>query len=973
MVAGAAEGGALSRSELEKIVLDRRLLSRQVWRLFYFWMILQCVVAQVSFAADGKTTVADTIYRADGTPASGTVIISWQSFTTGDNRPVAAGTLSRAIGQGGSFSADLYPTPSGVFYKVVVKEVGGTTSTEYWNVPASSPTTIAAVRTKVVPANVAAQFASRTELVARALDSAVVHNTGSEQIGGSKTFLQSPLVPVPVSAGAAAPKSYVDTAVSQLAGSFLTADSAQPVRLNAVRYADKFASVQAAVTDAGTTGVVVIPPNYTDPSPFTNPNKIPIQDLRQTTVREIDVRKHGARLDARLVSDCSFATGSPILTCTGASWTTTDVGKLINVYGSTVSGLTPFRATISARTSATQVTLSVNSPITNAASGYAIYGTNDAPAIQAAIDETGETVSHKFYGGRLVIPGCAMIASQLTALNKAGLMIDGLGWGLVSTTNPGPGSCLIWSGTTSESMVQFKNSTGSGIRNIHLIGLSGSKPLACIHLNQVNTEGHPNSKILVDNVFCGSMGGFDPDNGTKQFQNLIYASGYGANNDQHSFNRFNGFGADTCVNMPDAQSTDNRWTDLFIGQCDTGFTAVGRHELFNAFFSTNLVDFRPLTGARFNLHGFGSEGSGRMGVLDYGGVVWTLKGGAWQAGPNLAPDGHYIEVNTTGGIIDFENFNLSKNSPAVPPVLYRAGGTTFTVRMNNTGSMNPDNYAITVGGGGNQFAFLDGWYRSTNQGFPTFYRNMLTAGQTFDAFRYDLWNKVNVTGSLTVRQLTAPAASACFPTGGSGTTYSYRVRGVSNGREGAVSSAFTCSGGAALGGGVTNKVRWATVIGADQYRLYGRQTGTEQLIATINAKDYLAAGTDLVEYVDDGSVTPSGAPDVTNSSGAASIEGPLTVGSGTPIRKHLSTTASVDFAAWAGNDCQEKTISMTGVADGDAVTAGIPNALASIAGVVWSHPWVSGTNVLSIRACKITSGASADPAPATVRVDAWLH
>ena len=46
-------------------------------------------------AADGSapatTRVSDTVFRADGTPASGTVLISWPAFTTADSKPVAAG------------------------------------------------------------------------------------------------------------------------------------------------------------------------------------------------------------------------------------------------------------------------------------------------------------------------------------------------------------------------------------------------------------------------------------------------------------------------------------------------------------------------------------------------------------------------------------------------------------------------------------------------------------------------------------------------------------------------------------------------------------------------------------------------------------------------------------------------------------------------------------------------------------------
>lgn len=43
-----------------------------------------------------------------------------------------------------------------------------------------------------------------------ALDSAVVHNTGNESVGGVKTFVLSPTIPSPTNSTDAANKSYVD-------------------------------------------------------------------------------------------------------------------------------------------------------------------------------------------------------------------------------------------------------------------------------------------------------------------------------------------------------------------------------------------------------------------------------------------------------------------------------------------------------------------------------------------------------------------------------------------------------------------------------------------------------------------------------------------------------------------------------------------------------------------------------------------
>ena len=178
-----------------------------------------------------RTTVSDTIYRADGSPASGTVLISWPAFTTADTKPVAAGTLKATLGPGGTFSVALAPNaganPAGTFYRVVLKLDDGTTESETWVIPSSStPVNIATVRSTVVPSSVALQVASRqyvdSAVSAKAADSGVVHLAGQETIAGVKQFSAPPSVPVPQLGSDAANKAYVDQSVSAVgSGSFV--------------------------------------------------------------------------------------------------------------------------------------------------------------------------------------------------------------------------------------------------------------------------------------------------------------------------------------------------------------------------------------------------------------------------------------------------------------------------------------------------------------------------------------------------------------------------------------------------------------------------------------------------------------------------------------------------------------------------------------------------------------------------------
>ena len=324
--------------------------------LFYFLVSICLVLLSVSHAraqSPATTLVNDIVYRADGTPAGGTLLISWPAFTSADQRPVAAGTMSATIGAGGWVNLNLVPnqgaTPTGTYYKIVLKLDDGTTATEYWNVPSSSPATIAAIRSSVVPASLAAQMVSRqyldTSLSSKADNAVVIHNSGDESVTGVKTFAASPVVPTPTISAAAVNKAYVDTAVSgvstssfvsksgdsmtgplTLAGDPTTSGQAAtrhyvdtqtanvnmglaqkvgrqgdtPISMSGVRYASQFSSIQDAITDAGSTGAVVISSDYVGIDGFSNPQNIPIIDLRGGSSGArgfLNVKDFGARGD----------------------------------------------------------------------------------------------------------------------------------------------------------------------------------------------------------------------------------------------------------------------------------------------------------------------------------------------------------------------------------------------------------------------------------------------------------------------------------------------------------------------------------------------------------------------------------------------------------------------------------------------------------------------------------------------------
>ena len=181
------------------------------WGRLSCWIAAMVLgVAAVALGQGGSTTsIADTVYSASGTPAAGTLIISWPAFVTASGTAVGPGSTNVTLGTAGALNVALTPnagaTPAGVYYTVVYQLQPGEVRTQYWLVPvSSSPVNLAAVIT-TPGSGAAAQPVSlqyvNSQLATKANDSAVVHLANAETITGVKSFAAAPNVPAPVNAG----------------------------------------------------------------------------------------------------------------------------------------------------------------------------------------------------------------------------------------------------------------------------------------------------------------------------------------------------------------------------------------------------------------------------------------------------------------------------------------------------------------------------------------------------------------------------------------------------------------------------------------------------------------------------------------------------------------------------------------------------------------------------------------------------
>jgi hypothetical protein len=151
----------------------------------------------------------------------------------------------------------------------------------------------------------------------------------------------------------------------------------------------------------------------------------------------IDVKDYGAIGDGTRIRNVTAATASAVVTFAAANFTSNDVGKACAVYTDTAAGTI---TTILSVQSTTSITLATTAGITvSGTTGYFLYGTNDGPAItaaitaaalQASVDTTVGPNQPQGLGQPIVLlsqtspDSLYIIATQVTV--ASGVVIDGV-------------------------------------------------------------------------------------------------------------------------------------------------------------------------------------------------------------------------------------------------------------------------------------------------------------------------------------------------------------------------------------------------------------------------------------------------------------------------------------------------------------------------------------------------------------------
>ena len=160
--------------------------------------------------AISTTTVQGTVYLANGQPGTGTLVVSWPTFTTASGQLVTADSTTVPIAPDGfvsvNLAANVGASPAGLYYTAVYYMSDGSTNTQYWVVPAGAQAALGQVQAQLMPATQAVQAVNKAyvdQAIAGLTESLLTASGGT--LSGPLTLCCDPTQPMQ-----AADKHYVD-------------------------------------------------------------------------------------------------------------------------------------------------------------------------------------------------------------------------------------------------------------------------------------------------------------------------------------------------------------------------------------------------------------------------------------------------------------------------------------------------------------------------------------------------------------------------------------------------------------------------------------------------------------------------------------------------------------------------------------------------------------------------------------------
>jgi hypothetical protein len=522
--------------------------------------------------------------------------------------------------------------------------------------------------------------------------------------------------------------------------------------------------------------------------------------------------------------------------------------------------------------------------------------TDDAAAAQKAIDGWKQTTNAPT-SGTVTITGPMAIGSTLNLFDNGVRLIGkgSFGSGGYAADNP-RNNYIKWIGSAGSPMILI-HSLGASIQHIHLIGKSSAKPSAAIEISE--SGPYFADMTAIEDVWIGPMYNWDDDTGI-QFTRGVYFSGL-ADSDTNWLKRVFITNCVTGIDIANTNSSIIHLETVQTSNCTTGIRTVAPQILIsNWACGSNDIDLDMASqGIDVSIDNYVSEGSGRAVVgsslapykLTIHHAGFQADGAGKFASADYSGKRAFIQFKALAALatyIELVDFQVVGINSAPTPVIQAWATTDNTTGGSATGvhlkveacpGILPVNIDVGNDGYHNSMRIVEYTAMPSSVANPQQVRFVQNSGygsedDVFQDGRFDLTGKLNLYGGpARVKSLPTTLVGATA-TGTGGTTYSYIVVALTHDGHNTPSSAATCTNGTLGTGGRLNTVNWYPVPGARAYQIYGRSSGSEQLLTTLSMSD-IPFG---CVWVDDGSLTPSGALPSGNTTGNAGIDGSLIVG-----------------------------------------------------------------------------------------------
>jgi hypothetical protein len=498
--------------------------------------------------------------------------------------------------------------------------------------------------------------------------------------------------------------------------------------------------------------------------------------------------------------------------------------------------------------------------------------TNDQVAIQAAINAFVKSGSYQ-QAGIVEFTGGYVINSTVTILNNA-IRLRGHGWG--STINSQVQSYIKWNGSAGSPMILINDCWGAGIEDLRLIGKSSAKPSAAVEFRDSSVL-HAQDLAFLSNVYIGHAYGYDLDV-ARQFTVGVLFSGT-VNNDSNNFNNVAISGCDTGVLTTNPNASASAWDGLLFTDCGVCFDAGADVYLRNVNIGVSGTDFKiSSAGVEVIVDGYVSEGSARFCEITAIQATLHVRGGGFQVGSAFTPadtgsERYWIKADVGGGSsnITLEDFDVTQIAGQTPTIYVgnSGGSSASSIRLINVTGIGVNNIRLPAAFTfPNQGVHIEVLRRRTSGVLPHEHTRLFldsnnVENRTVGGVRFDQPGKLNLYGGpLKVWKLVKPSSVAATATGSGATTYSYKVVALTYDGHTDASTAATCTNATTLDVTHYNTISWNPSQGAYAYEIYGRTSGGELLLKTVNVIDL-----DSLAWADNGSLTPSGALPTVNTTG----------------------------------------------------------------------------------------------------------